>query len=706
MPLPTLKRRGVARQSGKRKGDHAGDVRPDGWRRRGATWAVLFCATLVAYFPALRGGMLWDDDRHVTAPALQSLQGLSRIWSDLGATQQYYPLLHSAFWLEHRLWGDAVIGYHLTNIVLHSIAAWLVVMIARRLSLSGALLAGFVFALHPVNVEAVAWIAEQKSTLSGVFYLASALTYLHFDETRRRSTYILATLLFVVALLTKTVTATLPAALLVVLWWRRGRLDAARDVQPLLPWLVCGAAAGLFTAWVESTMIGAQGADFALTWTERALLAGRVIWFYAATLVWPARLVFLYPRWQVDAGVWWQYLFPAGVVAVAVGFWIVVKRTRAPLAGFLFFTGTLFPVLGFLNVYPFRFSYVADHFQYLASLGVIVPVASVSVSASALRRSRPRIPEVVGAAALVVLGLLTWRQSAMYRDAETLYRTTLMRNPESWLAHNNLGVVLAPMPGRLQDAIAEYQAALRLNPDLPEAHNDLGTALARVPGRDAEAAAEFEAALRLKPDFAEAHFNLAEMHFNQGNALSQMPGRLPDAVAEFEAALRAKPAFAGAHNNLGNALALMPGRRADAIAEYRAALRAEPDYAEAHFNLGSALSQEPGRLSEAIAEYQAALRLQPDYAKAHNNLGNALTLLPGRTSEAIAEYRVALRLKPDYAEAHYNLGNALAGSAGRMADAVVEYREALRIKPDLAQAREALRLTDGYGRRAAGATRE
>ena len=200
---------------------------------------MIFCATLAAYFPALRGGLLWDDSSHLTKPGLQSFHGLSRIWFELGATQQYYPLLHSAFWLEHRMWGDAVAGYHLTNVALHALSACLAVAIMKRLSLSGAWLAGFVFALHPVNVESVAWISEQKSTLSGVFYLAALLAYLHFylqpDQNRRKSKYLLATGLFVLALLSKTVTATLPAVLLVIFWWRHGRLEWKRDVRPLVP---------------------------------------------------------------------------------------------------------------------------------------------------------------------------------------------------------------------------------------------------------------------------------------------------------------------------------------------------------------------------------------------------------------------------------------------------------------------------------------
>jgi tetratricopeptide (TPR) repeat protein len=580
---------------------------------------MIFGATLTAYLPAVRGGLLWDDSSHLTKPGLQSFHGLWQIWFELGATQQYSPLLHGAFWLEHRMWGDAVVGYHLTNLALHALSACLVVMIVKRLSLPGAWFAGFVFALHPVHVESVAWIAEQKSTLSGVLYLASLLTYLHFDQDRRKSKYLLATVLFVLALLSKTVTATLPAVLLVIFWWRRGRLEWKRDVQPLLPWLALGLSAGLFTSWVERTLVGARGADFLLTPVQRVLIAGRAICFYARKLLWPTNLTFFYPHWKIDPAVWWQWLFPAGVLAFGTGLVFAARRYRGPLAGFLIFSGTLFPVLGFLNVYPFRYSYVADHFQYLASLGIIVPLTSVLVRASERISSRRAVSIACCFMLILVLGVLTWRQSRMYRDSETLYRESLARNPGSWLAHYNLGVLLAERPGRIPDAIAEYQAALRIRPDYPEAHVNLGFALSRTPGRIPDAIAEYQAALQIKPDYAEAHNDL-------GIALSFTPGRLPDAVAEYQAALQIEPEYAEAHNNLGNSLSQVPGRQPEAIAEYQAALRINPEYAEAHYNLGNLLARIPGRQREAIAEYRAALRIRPEYG---NLVSERIRELPG-----------------------------------------------------------------------------
>ncbi len=638
--------------------------------------------------------MLWDDDGHITRPELRSWHGLWRIWFELGATQQYYPLLHSAFWVEHRLWGDSVLGYHLINVALHATAALMVVIILRRLALPGAWLAGFVFALHPACVNSVAWISEQKNALSAVFYLCSALVYLRFDQSRRRSDYSLALGLFVLALLSKSVTATLPAALLVVLWWQRGRLRWTRDVGPLLPWLAVGAGAGLFTSWVERNYVGAEGPDFALTLLERCLLAGRVIWFYLAKLAWPVNLVFVYPHWTLDTGVWWQYLFPLGVLALAAALMLLARRQRGPLAGFLFFAGTLFPVLGFLNVYPFIYSYVADHFQYLACLGVVVAAASgLTLALARMPASFGRTAPVVPVVLLTMLAVLTWRQSATYRDVETLYRDTLRHNPSSWFAENNLGAFLSETEGRLPEATAHIDAALRIKPSSAEAHYNLGNALAKIPGRIPDAISQYETALQLRPNFPEAEDNL-------GALLSKIPGHLPDGISHLEASLRLRPNFPSALTNLGAALSDIPGRLPEAISDLETVLRIDPNLAEAHNDLGTALSEIPGREAEAITHFETALRINPDYAEAHNNLGSILLDMPGRREEGIAHFRTALRINPNSAETHMNLGKALSNDRERLTDAISEYQQALSIDPTYSAAHNnlAILLADRPGR--------
>ncbi len=559
-------------------------------RSRVARWfsepvlgALLLASVLVAYAPALTGDLLWDDDAHLTSAALQGWDGLRRIWFELGATQQYYPVLHSAFWLEHRLWGDTVVGYHLATVTLHALAACLVVLVCQRLRIRGAWLAGFLFALHPVTVESVAWISEQKNTLSLVFYLLAALAWLRFDERRSARDYAVALALFALALATKTVTATLPAVLLVIAWWRRGTLSWRRDIAPLLPWFALAITAGLATAWVERHLIGAEGAEFSLDAWQRVLLAARVVWHYLATLCWPASLVFTYPRWTIDPRAVSAYLYPLAIAALTTTLWFARRWSRAPLAAFLIFVGSLVPVLGFLNVYPFRYSFVADHFQYHASIALIV-LAAAGIATALERASTPaRWRAGAGAVGLLVaaLGLLTWRQASTYRDAETLYRATLARNPDSWMAHHNLGRILSRTPGGLNEAIVQYQDVLRLKPTHARAHYSLGVALQRA-GREHEAVPHFEAALRLEP----GNFMLvANSHYLLGQMLMRSPGRIDEAIAHLGEAIRRKPMIAESHNTLGEAL--LAADRVDAARrEFTEALRLQPDYAAARANLG------------------------------------------------------------------------------------------------------------------------
>lgn len=640
-----------------------------------APFLLIVCATFVAYLPAFHGGFLWDDDAHVTRPDLRTWAGLWRIWSAPGATQQYYPLLHSAFWLEYRIWGDSVFAYHALNVALHAIAACLLVVIVRRLAIPGAWFAGLLFALHPICAEAVAWISEEKSTLSAVFYFAAALAYLRFDASGRRGAYAAAAALFVAALLTKTVTAVLPAVLLALLWWRRGRLSWSKDVRPLLPFFATGACAGLFTAWVELRYIGASGAGFTLTPLERCLLAGRAFWFYAGKILWPSHLAFFYPRWKIDAAQWTAYLWPVAAALVAAVFWRLAPRTRTPFATLSIFAATLFPALGFLNVYPFRYSFVADHFAYLAVPALLVPAAALLTAAAAkhLPHAADWLPAAVCA---IVLGLLTWQQAGAYRDNETLYRATLAINPDAWLAHNNLANLLLDR-GNRPEALEHLQAAGRIAPEAAEVHLSMGNFLLGAPDRLDDAISEYRTAEQLAPQSERVHANL-------GNALLRA-GRTSEAVAELRAALSIDPHNAVAHNDLGNAL-LRGGQLSGAIAEYRLAIAADDGFAEPHNNLGRALAQLPNGLPAAIAEFETAIRIRPDYASAHSNLGNALSLMPGRMPDAIAEYRAALRLQPGAAAIHNNLGFALSHSAESLPEAIAEYREAIKLAPDFADA--------------------
>jgi tetratricopeptide (TPR) repeat protein len=638
--------------------------------------AALIVATLAAYRPAWNGGLVWDDDAHVTAPALRTAEGLRRIWLEPGATQQYYPLVHSAFWVIGRVSGERTLAYHLVNILLHATSAFLIALLLRRLAIPGAALAALVFALHPVHVESVAWISELKNTLSGVLYLASALAYVRFDRTRNGRSYAVALVLFLGALLSKSVTATLPAALLVVFWWQRGRIEWRKDISPLVPFFVVGVTAGLYTAWFERHFIGAQGYDFTLSAVERCLIAGRAFWFYLQKLVWPFDLMFIYPRWTVSAAEPWQYAYPLAAVTVILIAWMIRKRTRAPLAALLLFAGTLFPALGFVNVFPFRYSFVADHFQYLAS----IPVIALACAAIVTSVKNARAANVEAAAMLAVgipLGVLTWRQSADYASAETLYRATLDNNPSCWMCQNNLAMpLLGGSRDDIERAVGLIRQSLQSNPNHVEALNNLGVAYRKL-GRFEDAFRAHERAVELSPGSAVAHDNLG----GDAHAL----GRFDEALAHYDTALRLDPRSADALRNRGATL-LELGRLDEAAGSLEASLGIEPDSAEAHHSLGTVLLR-ARRPAEAIAQFNEAVRLDPAHAEARNNLGMALEMT-GRLPEAAAQYAEAARVKPS-AITLDNLGYALL-RMGRHDEALAHFESAVRLQPDYAPARISL----------------
>ncbi len=625
------------------------------WKeQRLAAAGVIVLITLLAYLPALRGGFIWDDDSHITgSQALRTWHGLVRIWTEPAAVPQYYPLVHTTFWAEYHLWGLNPFGYHLVNVLLQALNAILLWLVLERLRVRGAWLAAVIFAIHPVEVESVAWITELKNVLSATFYLSALLAYGQFspwdaEETerpRRWGMYGLALGLFVCALLSKTVTCTLPAAILLLIWWKRGRVGG-RDVRPLAPFFAVGAGFGLITAWTEKRFVGAQGTEWAYTFADRVLIAGRALWFYAAKLVWPENLTFIYPHWKIDTGQWWQWVFPLGAVVVAAALWAGRARIgRGPLVAMLFFAGTLGPALGFVDVFPMRYSFVADHFQYLASIGVIVAVSAGVMTVARDRRMRI----LAGAVIVVSLSALTWERGLVYRDVETLWRDTLAKNPDCWMAHNNLGILLAAR-GELQAARGEYREALRLKPDFYDPHNNLGNLL-RKEGEAEKALAEYRQALRIEPRYVLARYNMAV-------ALGDL-GRIEEAMAQYRLAVEMKPDYADAHYNLGIALGKQ-GRLAEACEEFAQAVRYEPDSANAEYNWGFALAKE-GDCDGAIPHFRATLRLNPEFAAAHYSLGIAL-LQRGSRADAIRELQRAVELEPTSERARGALDGARKGA--------------------------------------------
>ena len=463
---------------------------------------VLVLLTVIAFGPGFGGGFIWDDDAHVTdsLPVVDP-GGLPAIWLEPGSVPQYYPLTHSSFWLEYRLWGDNPRGYHAVNILLHAVSVLLLWRVLLGLGLPGAWLAAAFFAVHPVHAESVAWISERKNTLSGLFALASTWAWLGWWRAERGTSiarWWLALLLFAAALLSKTVTVTLPAAWLVICWWQRGRVGR-REWLGVLPMLVLTVPMGLMTVWTEQQHIGAGRLDLGLSVPDRLLVAGRALWFYAGKLAWPVDLAFIYPRWSIDSGSLTAWLYPLmAMVLIGLLWWGRGRVGRGPLAAVLLFAGTLAPALGFVDVYPMQFSFVADHFQYLASIPLLTGAAWLIVT---------RWYASHGMALVLVLVVASFFRSQVFLDTSILWSDTVKKNPRSPLALTSLGNELGEA-GSHQLAERRHRQAIEVDPRFPDAWVNLAVEL-QSQGRKDEAFESAGRAVELAPWLPRARVNLA-----------------------------------------------------------------------------------------------------------------------------------------------------------------------------------------------------
>jgi protein O-mannosyl-transferase len=635
--------------------------------RMAAGAAVIVLAVVVAYLPAITGKFVFDDALLLTKYSpIHTRDGLYRLWCTTESLE-YYPVSYSMFWLEWRLWGLDPVGFHVTSLALHIVETLLIWAVLRRLSIPCAYLAAALFALHPVNVESVAWIAQQRNMMAMLFFLLSILWYLkalrslgglreramqaattaRLESTRREtasgffdrssliphpsSFYWLSLAAFVLAMLSKGSAAVLPVLVLGIIWWLR-RLTW-RELLRIAPFLLLAVALTAVNVWFQTHSKGEviRAADFA----ERLLGAGGVVWFYLYKAFLPLHLAFVYPSWRIEAVnlLWWLPLSAAFIVS-AVLWWFRRGWGRPLLFAWSYFCVSLVPVLGFTDAGFMKYSLVADHYQHIAIIGAIAAAAAAwGAWREQVRHNAPwaAIAAVTAFAAACTLAFLTGRQAGLYHDPIELYRATLQVNPECWLAYNNLGAARANS-GRLQDGIECFQQSLQLNPNYAEAHSNLGAALARS-GRLPEAIEHYHQAVRLKPDYANAHLNLG--------AAMAMSGRPQEAIECYQEALRLEPGCAEAYNNLGLVMA-GTGRPQEAIEYFENALRLDQWHADAHNNLGEALVK-TGRLSEAIAHFQQALRLSPDFSIAYFNLAMAYAQLQ-QSSDAVAAAQKALQL--------------------------------------------------------------
>jgi len=649
-------------------------VRVSLWRRDWF-WALLLIAfVFIAYTQVFRAGFIWDDESHLTRnPCVIGPLGLKEIWTTAQAV--YYPLVLTIFWALHKIVGLNPTPYHFLNVFVHAVSAVLLWRILQLLKIRGAWLGAALWALHPVMVQSVAWITELKNTQSCLFYLLSILWFLKWQNQREAAAassfqlersggrhslagFVLSLVFFILATASKPSVIMLPVVLGLCIWWMRGKIRW-RDVLALAPFALISAVASGWTIWEQKFQAGAVGPDWEQTFPARLIIAGKAIWFYLGKLLWPHPLIFIYPRWDVDSSKVVAYLPLLAAIAGLVALWFIhAKWGRALFFAAAYYVILLFPVLGFFSVYFFRYSFVSDHFQYLASMGPLAlagaGIATVAErlcqtpfelasGTDALRlwenqstaaRTRLFLAFALGILLLLLLSFLTWRQTSQYRNLVALYTATLQKNPGCWMADYNLGIVLSEQ-GKTDQAIDHYQRAIAL-----------------------------------RPDHAKAHYNLGRLLADQG--------QFDDAIAHYKKAVAINPADAEAQNNLGVTL-LRIGRADDAIVHYQKALEIRPNYAEASCNLANALIAK-GDFDGAIARYTACLAAIPNLEVERYNLASAL-LRKGRTDEAIVEYRKVLQMHPESADGHANLGSAWLAK-GRLRDAMAEFTSALQISPE------------------------
>jgi protein O-mannosyl-transferase len=566
---------------------------PPSWFRHDWLWGlILMLAVILAYLPVWQAGFIWDDSVVLTAnPCIVGPLGLKEIWTTSAA--DICPLTLTTFWMEHALWGLGPLPYHLVNVLLHGACAVLLWRVLRGLRVQGAWLGAALWALHPVAVESAAWITEMKNTESGLFFLLSILFFVRWlraKELDRRTggswNYALTLLFAALAMASKSSAVILPVVLCLCAWWMEGRWRW-RNVTKVLPILLMAMVASALPIWSQSLQLATvTDPQWVRTWPQRLATAGDAVWFYLGKLLWPHPLIAIYPRWQIDAGQWVSYLPLLAVIVILSVFWF--KRelwSRACFFAFAYFMAALLPILGLVDNFIFQFSFVFDHFQYLASIGPLALTgAGLARFSDMVIPKKPWLQSGLCAGLLLFLGMTSWQRTWVYQSQETLWTDTLAKNPTCWVGQYNLGSILL-QKGQVDKALEHFQNAVEINPNYLEAHSNLGLALLQK-------------------------------------------GQMDEAVAHFKKASEIAPNSLSTHYNLGVAL-FRNGELDEAVAQYRKALEINPNSLETHYNLGLTLFKKR-QLDEAIAQFLEVLRLKPDFSPAQDYLARARALVRRR----------------------------------------------------------------------------
>jgi tetratricopeptide (TPR) repeat protein len=612
--------------------------------KRAALFAALLLAalTLAAYLPALSAGFVWDDDDYVYKNyLLWEPDGLFRIWFTADAPSQYFPLVYTMFRIEYALWGLDPFGYHLVNVLLHVANALLLWRVLAELKIPGGVFAAALFALHPVHVESVAWITERKNVLSGLFFLLAVWSWVRYTDGAGRRPYALSLLCCQLGLFAKTTVCVLPAALVLTLWVR-GRGVDRRHWLAIAPFVALGVVMGAVAILWEQIHQGTH-AKLAPGWPDVLIVASRAVWFYLGKLALPLDLMFSYPKFAIDPRAPLQWLPLVALAGATLALYAARERIgRGPIAALVWYVAALSPILGFVSLYTFLYTYVADHYQYLASLGPIA-LAGAGVRHALARRGAPAVAVAAGlAAVLAACGALTYRYAQAYESRETLWADTAAKNPGSWMARHNLGEELLRQR-RLEEAAAAFESALAIRADLDKTQRNLGVVRWRQ-GRLPEAREHLDAALRIRPDFWNGLATRGAFLVATGDPAA--------ALLSYQRMTTLRPrrpeGFAGA----GRALAAL-GRRADAESRFRAALALAPGNLPASVGLADVLAtcpRSPAAAKEALERAEAARQVVGEAdARVWAALAKARAAA-GRAGEAREAADRAIRLAKEAAD--------------------------------------------------------
>ncbi len=646
-------------------------------RQSAYTYLFLLLATLAAYVQVFQFDFVnYDDPDYVTenVHVRGAFTSESVRWAfTSGDDANWLPLTRLSHILDAQLFGLRAGFHHLTNVLLHVLSTLLLFATLRRTTktLWPSALVAFLFALHPLHVESVAWIAERKDVLSAFFWFATLLSYVHYVEKPAPGRYWLVLAAFGLGAMSKPMIVTLPFVLLLLDVWPLRRKPSARILFEKVPLFVMSAASSLVTYFVQQRGGAVIPLD-ALPVATRVSNAFVSYIAYLGQMLWPVRLAAFYPLVDIPA---WQ-VATAAVAVLGVSFLAVRLLRSHPYfaVGWFWYLGTLVPVIGLVQVGT---QSRADRYTYIPLVGIFIAIAWGAAEIS--RRWPKTKPVLISMCALACVACftLTLFQVRNWKNSQALFEHAIRVTSGNYVAYNGLGHALRQQD-RLQDAAPNFEQALSIRPNYPEAHINLGEVLL-LQGRPEDAIPHLLIALGMKPDSTEARVNL-------GAALNKL-GRHTESIAQYREALRLQPNDAVAHNGLGGALADV-GQTSEALQEMIEAIRIKPGYADAHNALGILLGT-LGRTDEAVVQFTEAVRLQPADSEARYNLGTAFGA-QGRLTEAMDQFNIALRLNPSYANARLNLGKALA-NAGRMDEAIAQLSEAVRLDPNLTEAREALK---------------